>query len=205
MVKRIAIFVALGLIASIAIVVSVGGDHYYQMRTSAVYPNELPQYQFHWSATWKKLMPSNFAMADVRGVLGTPDKAYDVAADTEPYPGDEAARKPVFVYARLIPDWYILVYFSKYCFRDHPSDPGGNRICSIELVPKRRLVFSAIKFSEQFTKQHVVSVYGGWDSYTDDSGLQYNVYTEKTPYDNHMPGDLFRISYGLPRSQMPKP
>ena len=143
-------------------------------------------------------MPSQSTMGDVRRVLGDPDEANDVAAYTQPYPGDETARKPVFTFTRLMPGWRVLIYFSKYCFRAHPPDPNGNRLCSIDLVPERRLEFSAIRFSAAFTKNHVQAVDGAWDEYSDQTGLQYDVYTAKTPYGGNESGDLFRISYGLP-------
>ena len=137
-------------------------------------------------------------MAQVRKVLGNPDEVNDIAAYSEPYPGDTSAKEPVFTYQKLIKGWEVLVYFSRYCFREHPVDPTGTRICSVDLIPKAPIDFSQIRFSTQFVKKHVQAADASWDEYTDASGLQYSVYTGKPAYGADTAGDLNRISYGFP-------
>jgi len=89
----------------------------------------------------------NFGEFFVPEVLGDPNEANDITAYTKPYPGDANAKEPVFVYTRLIGGWQVLVYFSRYCFRHHPTDAAGTKICSIDLVPERTVDFSLVKFS----------------------------------------------------------
>ena len=159
------------------------------------YPNELPQFRFYQTSAWSGLKPLVSSMEDVRKLLGQPQEEEDVSQFTKPYPGDREAKQPVFTY-RITPDWEMLVYFCKYCFHSHPSGVAGDRLCSIDLIPMRRIPFRSIKFPSAFRKKHVDAVDAGWDEYSDGSGLRYEVYASRPPYGNQKPGDLYRISYG---------
>jgi hypothetical protein len=72
----------------------------------------------------------------------------------------------------------------------------SNRLCSIDLVPKKRIPFGAIEFPVVFKKKHVTAVDAAWDEFKDGSGLVYEVYTTGPRYGNKQPGDLNRIVYG---------
>ena len=163
------------------------------------YPNELPRYRFYSTAKWKSLQPLVSTIDDVRKVMGNPDEANDNASCSEPYPGDSAAKQPVFTY-RLNRDWEILVYFVPSCSWNIPDDVSANRLCSVELIPRRHVSFRAIQFPEVFKKRRVTAVDAQWDEYSDGTGLRYEVYTSKTPYGGDVPGDLNRIAYGPPES-----
>lgn len=164
-------------------------------KKSERYPNELADWRFYETAKWKTLEPLVSTMADVRRGLGEPFEARDVAQYTKPYPGDEKAQKPVFTY-KLNDDWQVLVYFVKYCFR------GGslpkefeNKLCSIELIPTKRLSFESFVFPDLFKKEEVRAAHAAWIEYSDGTGLTYEVYTTRTAYGDEMPGDLNRIVY----------
>jgi hypothetical protein len=163
------------------------------------YPNELAGYRFYSNAKWKSLEPLVSPIGDVRRVMGNPDEANDNASYSESYPGDVAAKQPVFTY-RLNRDWDILLYFVSSCFWKIPHDIPPKRLCSVELIPGRHISFRAIQFPEVFKKRHVAAVDAQWDEYSDGTGLRYEVYTSKTPYGGDVPGDLNRIVYGPPGS-----
>lgn len=165
---------------------------------TTAYPNELPEYRFYANAPWHALVPAKSTMADVRKVLGDPDEASDMAQYSKPYPGDTVAKEPVFTYTRIMSGWEVLVYFTRYCDRDHPPNPSGDRVCSIDLVPKKRISFAAVKFPAAFIKRHVTAMDALWDDYADGTGLRYSVYTAKPQYGKEVAGDLNRISYGPP-------
>jgi hypothetical protein len=168
-----------------------------QSETSNKYPNELPSYKFYENAKWQSLEPLVSTMADVRRILGEPNEAHDVSQFTKPYPGDAVAKRPVFTY-ELDDDWQILIYFVRYCFYEGPALPASldDRLCSIDLVPKKRIPFGKVEFPVTFKKQNVTAVDAAWDEYADGTGLVYEVYTTRTPYGNKQPGDLNRIKYG---------
>jgi hypothetical protein len=162
------------------------------------YPNELRGYRFYATEKWKSLQPLVSTMADVRRVLGAPTEASDMSHFTKPYPGDAAAKEPVFTYD-LGQDWQMLVYFVRYCFDDDgPTLPRSmdDRLCSIDLVPKKRAPFANIKFPPVFAKKHVTAFDGAWDEFADGSGLVYAVYSTRSQYGDRRAGDLFRIKYG---------
>ena len=161
------------------------------------YPHELPGFRFYQDAKWKTLEPLVSSMADVRRVLGSPTKVHDISHYAKPYPGDAFAQEPVFTYD-TDEDWKILVYFVRYCSYDGPDLPEsmGNRLCTIELLPKKRISFKKVVFPSGFKKRNVTGVYGNWDEYKDGTGLAYAVYTGPTTYGDEQPGDLNRIRYG---------
>jgi hypothetical protein len=161
------------------------------------YPNELPGYRFHRNAKWSHLEPLKSSMEDVRKLLGDPDEASDTSQSTEPYPGDTVAKQPVFTYT-FGPNWEVLVYFTRYCFHHHDTNVASDRLCSIDLVPRKRVSFREVVFPPVFKKEHVTAADAAWDEYSDGTGLRYEVYTTRTPYGDERPGDLNRISYGPP-------
>jgi hypothetical protein len=168
------------------------------------YPNELPDFRFYATAKWKSLQPLVSTMADVRRVLGPPTEASDMSHFTKPYPGDAIAKEPVFTYD-LGRDWEMLVYFVRYCFDEKgPTLPRSmdDRLCSIDLVPKKRLAFLNLKFPAAFKKTHVEGFDGAWDEFTDGSGLVYAVYSAKPQYGDRLAGDLFRIKYGASTDEL---
>jgi len=155
------------------------------------YPNELSGYRFYETAKWRSLTPSRSTIGDVRKVLGDPDDATDLAHPVAPYPGDANVARVVFTYSQLMPNWDVLIYLAKSC---SASERVG--LCSVDLVPHKRIPFLHMTFSAAFTKKHIDAVDAAWDEYGDGSGLRYEVYTTKTPYGRELPGDLNRISYG---------
>jgi hypothetical protein len=175
-----------------------------RVATEDRYPNELPEFRFYETASWRSLKPLVATMADVRRVLGNPLEVHDVSEYTKPYPGDEKASKPVFSY-NLSGGWNLLVYFTKYCFHEPPHGLPGDRVCSLDLLPAFRISFDVSKLPTNFTKTHVQAVDAAWDEYSDGTGLRYEVYSSRTPYGEHRPGDLFRISYGPPKGRLPNP
>jgi hypothetical protein len=163
------------------------------------YPNEVPGFRFHVNAMWDRLTPLVSSMKNVRQVLGNPDEVKDVSAYTEPYPGDEKASEPVFTY-KFSDDWELLVYFAKYCFHEVPEGTPADKLCSLDLVPRKRIVFDVSRLPNTFVKTHIEAVDAGWDEYSDGTGLRYEVYTTHTQYGSEKPGDLNRISYGPPKT-----
>ncbi len=99
----------------------------------------------------------------------------------------------MFTYSRLTSGWDVLIYMRKSC---GPSQ--APRLCSIDLLPHKRVPFAQVTFPSKFAKRHVGAVDAAWDEYSDNWGLKYEVYTTKTPYGNELAGDLNRISYGEP-------
>ena len=194
----------IGAVLLLTIAMEAATQETQHIDASRAYPNELPQFRYYSTAIWRQLIPTHSTMADVRRTLGTPNDADDIASYTMPYPGDKIAKEPVFTYSHLIPGWDVLIYFSRYCFRKHPADPVGDRICSVDLIPNHRIPMSEIKIPEMFKREHVVAADAAFDEYTDDSGLQYSVYTTKTPYSDKTYGDLNRISYGFPLIAKPE-
>jgi hypothetical protein len=176
---------------------SLTGHSQSRTETPRKYPNELAAYQFYQNAKWKSLEPLVSTMADVRRLLGEPSEVHDVSQYTKAYPGDALAKKPVFTYV-VDDDWQILVYFVRYCFFDGPALPTllDDRLCTIDLVPKKRIPFDKVQFSAPFKRKAVTAIDAAWDEYEDGSGLVYEVYTTRTPYGNTQPGDLNRIKYG---------
>jgi hypothetical protein len=77
------------------------------------YPNELPGFRFFRQAKWNSLHPLISTMADTRRVLGKPDEAVDITQYTQPYPGDDVAKEPVWTY-HVNQNWDRLVYFTRY-------------------------------------------------------------------------------------------
>jgi len=136
-------------------------------------------------------------MKDIRQILGDPQEAKDVSAYLKPYPGDVKALEPVFTY-KLSSGWTLLVYFTKYCFHEFPKGLRGDRLCSFDLVPKKRISFDTSRLPDTFHKNHIQAADAAWDEYSDGTGLRYEVYTTHPPYGSEKPGDLFRISYGPP-------
>jgi hypothetical protein len=173
-----------------AFLLSVGLSVFGQSATP--YPHELPGYRFHQIAKWRSLRPSTSTILDVRKLLGNPEDATDLTHPGSLYPGDAQVSSVVFRYSRLMPEWDVLIYLKKSC------GVLGLRLCSIDLLPHERIPFLHITLPRAFTKRHVVGTDAAWDEYSDRSGLQYEVYTTKTPYGNDLPGDLNRISYGKP-------
>jgi hypothetical protein len=191
--------VVLLAIAPTLLVAQSNGPH--EMESRSRYRNELPNYRFYNTAKWRELIPGRSTMADVRRILGDSNEANDVSQYTKPYPGDLKAKKPVFRYTQIMPGWEVLVYFAKYCFRAHALDPKGDRLCSIDLIPKNRVPFTSVRFPSVFTKSHVIAADAAWYDYTAADGLRYSVYTTRTPYGEEKPGDLNRISYAAPQVQ----
>jgi hypothetical protein len=164
------------------------------------YPHELPDFKFFQSASWRSLEPLVSTMNDVRRVLGNPPEANDMSVYTEPYPGDEKAKEPVFVY-KADKKWEVVVYFTRYCSYHCPKDVPRDRLCSIDLIPINRIKFDATKLSSAFEKKHVEGIDAKWDEYSDGTGLHYEVYTTRPQYGKELPGDLSRISYGPPKTE----
>lgn len=166
-------------------------------KKSERFPNELTNYRFYESAKWKSLEPLVSTMADVRRIMGEPTEANDASQFTKPYPGDDKAKRPVFQYSKD-PDWTVLIYFLKYCFSgyDYPlSSKLDDRLCSIDLIPKKPISFSNLVFPDLFKKTHVDAFHGRWDEYTDETGLRYQVYAGPSAYGHDKAGDLNRIVY----------
>lgn len=173
----------------------LGQESLHQTDHAFGYPNELPNYRFYATAKWRMLKPLVATMEEVRDLLGPPDEARDVSEYTKPYPGDAVAKQPVFTY-KLGGQWDMLIYFARYCFHEHPHDASGDLLCSIDLIPHKRIPFASVQFPSAFVKKHTDAADASWDEYEDESGLRYEVYTTKTPYGGNLPGDLSRISYG---------
>src|SRR5258708_24044267 len=161
------------------------------------YPAEVPTFRLCPFAPWRILRPLASTAAEVRAALGTPIGARDIAAYPDPYPGDDRAKQPVLTFDGG-PDWEILVYFvrsSLPVLREYP-EALYDKLFSIDLVPRHRVPMGQITFPPGFEKQHIVAADAAWDVYRHPSGLAYEVYTTRTPYGGHQPGDLNRISYG---------
>ena len=164
--------------------------------------HELLGYRIYGVSKLRALAPLGSTMADVRRVLGEPDQARDMSRPTQRYPGDVAASQPVLAY-RFGPAWEMLVYSTKYCAFTHPPMLAGDRLCSVELVPRNPRSLSAVVFPPAFQRRHAAAADGAWDEYSTDSGLRYEVYTASALGRRERPGDLRRIVYGPPRGPIP--
>lgn len=175
----------------------LSGNGRVQTIQTARYPNELPGYRFFETAKWKSLEPLISTVADVRRLLGKPTHEVDLSQYFQPYPGDDRAKNPLLTYD-IDDGWETLVYFGRSCFPGIRTPPTseGTRLCTIELLPKKRIPFGKTKFPAAFKKNRVAGVDAAWDEFADGSGLAYEVYTTKTPYGNQQSGDLNRIVYG---------
>src|SRR4051812_1707970 len=71
------------------------------------YPNELEGYKFIQTSKWKSLTPLVSTMADVRKALGEPAETKDIAQYSQQYPGDAAAKQPIFRYD-VDNDWEMI-------------------------------------------------------------------------------------------------
>lgn len=162
----------------------------------SLYPNELPSFSFWQHARWKSLIPLVSTIGDVRKVLGDPVKAVDLKAYTAPYPGDEKAQCPVFTY-EAGPEWKILIYFVKTGYFERKRFPETlyDRMWSIDLIPKKRLPLGNVKPPALFREREVRAADATWKEYSDGSGLIYKIYSSRTQFGGHQPGDLNRISY----------
>ncbi|HEY0429555.1 MAG TPA: hypothetical protein VGC76_17375 [Pyrinomonadaceae bacterium] len=165
-------------------------------KRSEKYPNELPDFRFYETSKWKTLEPLISTMADVRKILGKPSEANDVSQFTKPYPGDDKAKQPVFTY-NLSSEWQVLIYFVKYCFQGYVPLPDSldNKLCSIDLIPRKRLSFKDVIFPSVFKNKEESGADAAWIEYSDGTGLFYDVYTTRTAYGDEIPGDLNRIVY----------
>lgn len=164
--------------------------------------HELLGYRIYGVSKLRAVAPLGSTMADVRRVLGEPDQARDMSRPTQPYPGDGSARQPVLTY-RFGPDWEMLAYSTKWCSYAYPPMPVGDRLCSVELIPRSPRSLSAVVFPPAFQRRHVATADGAWDEYSTDSGLRYEVYTTSAQNRLQRPGDLRRIVYGPPRGPVP--
>jgi hypothetical protein len=168
------------------------------------YPNEVVGYRFYQSAPWRGLVPLKSTMADVRKVLGKPSREEDIADYMAPYPGDEKAVQPVWTYD-VNDDWRILVYFVKSGVPERRvfDESLYDYLFSIDYVSRRPVHFDLAKLPAVFRRSHTVAADAAWDEYTDGSGLIYEIYTSKTQFGGHVPGDLNRIKYGPPSAMIP--
>lgn len=162
------------------------------------YPNELVGYKLYDAAKWKTLTPLVSTIADVRKTMGKPAEEKDIAHYVAPYSGDAAAEMPIFVYA-VDADWEVIFYFVKSVL----SAPKGLRdkvpdlLYKIDLIPKRKISFKEITCPEDYRMRESRTIDdGSREIYSDGSGLAYEIYSSKTRYGKHEPGDLDRISYG---------
>ncbi len=128
----------------------------------------------------------------MRGLLGKPDDATDLANTADPYPGDKHVTSVVFTYLRLMRGWAVLIYLRNSCGVGAETP----RLCSVDLLPHKRTPFAQVKFPSGFERKHITAVDATGDEYSDGSGLRDEVYSTKTPYGNQLLGDLNRISYG---------
>lgn len=168
------------------------------------YQNEAPGYQFYAKASWKSLVPLQSNMADVRRTMGNPSTEKDIADYDAPYPGDKTAKQPVWTYD-VDDKWQAIVYFVRsnvLTQREFPPD-SFDLLYSIDYLPKEPIRFDVGALPSTFHKSHTVAADAAWNSYTDGNGLIYNVYTSKTPFGRHVPGDLNRIVYGPPARPLP--
>ncbi len=169
------------------------------------YPGELPGYEFHATAPWRELVPLESTLADVRRVLGEPSEARDLAHYVAPYPGDDAAIQPVLTYEISL-EWTLLVYLVKSNLSVSHKFPAQvqDKLLSIDLVPKSPRSFGNVRFPEQWKSHKVRAADAGWLTFQDGSGLEYQVYTTKTPHGDEGFGDLNRVSYGPSDTQLEK-
>jgi hypothetical protein len=160
------------------------------------YKAELPGYKFYQNSAWRSLIPFASTMADVRRLLGRPTRVEDIAHYGIDYPGDAAAKQPVFTYS-WNDKWDILIYFVKSGYFERLKFPPSvyDRLYSIDLVAKKPVHFSD-SFPAKFKLEHVMAADAAWDEYADESGLRYEIYTSRTPYGERKSGDINRIRYG---------
>src|SRR5689334_12121102 len=136
------------------------------------YPNELAGYRFYQTAKWRNLIPALSTIADVRGLLGNPDNATNLAKAAAPYPGDGHVTSVVFTYSRLMRGWDILIYLSNRCGLSTKTP----QLCSVDLLPHKRTPFAQVKFPDDFVVKRITAVDAAWNEYSDRSGLRYEVY-----------------------------
>jgi hypothetical protein len=96
----------------------------------------------------------------------------------DPYPGDDKAVQPVWSYS-LDSKWKMIIYFVKSGYPQNEKLPKelGNKLYSIDLIPKKPQTIDVAKFKSIFKKRHVIAADAAWDEYSDNSGLAYLIYT----------------------------
>ena len=114
-------------------------------------------------------------MTDVQRILGVPDSKDDIANYSKPYPGDDSSIQPVWSY-ESDSLWTTIVYFVKSGYPENELYPKslGNKLFSIELIPKKKISFDKSNLRSKFTKKHVLAADAAWDEYSDKTGLTYN-------------------------------
>ena len=137
------------------------------------YP-ELDKYIIFESGPWSKLIPGKSTVEDVRSILGNGNPSKDVGS-LLCFDGPK--------------DFKLFVYFTG------KIDNKESLLDSLDFIPKNREIMVDIKWTDNFKPSKVKAADAGWIEYTDSSGLVYEVYTSKTQFGGHMPGDLNRISY----------
>lgn len=167
------------------------------------FPNELSGFKFYESAQWKPLTFLESTMDDVRRIMGEPNKSVDTAQLQIPYPGDEKALQPVFIYDGE--EWDAHIYFGKYCYytTDLPES-YNNRLCEVVLHPKKKIPADKLKFPEVFEKKTKKFPDGSWDEYKDECGLTYIVNYKDSKRKKDKMKYLGNITYGLSKTDLKK-
>src|SRR5436309_7536181 len=146
------------------------------------YPNELPSLRFYEASRWKVIEPFVSDEADVLALLGKPEKVYY----------DEGE------------DWKLIVLYVGEGTCDGKPWPSFlmGKVDSIQLIPKRRVSLSGVKFSDSFERSEVHAPHDAAPSYSyaDANGLEYDVYNRDARDGSVSAGDLQAILYGPSRS-----
>jgi hypothetical protein len=166
------------------------------------YPNEVQGFAFSDTSRWKSLVPLESGMKDVRATMGIPDVAKDLAQYAAPYPGDSAARQPVWTY-HVDSRWDLVIHFVKSGYPANEQFPSnlGDRLHSIDCIPLKRMRFPAHQPGPGFAKRRVVAAGAKWNEFSDGTGLVYEVFSEPTR-EGDRAGDLNRIVYGPSDSEV---
>jgi hypothetical protein len=144
------------------------------------YPHELPKFKMYKDAPWQKIRLFEDSGEDVRRILGSSYLDYTWKGT----------------------DWHVVVFYigEKNSCNDKPWPASlKGKVFEITVFPKSRIDFSAITFPQTFKKSAVYASHAsvGWDSYSDNYGLEYEVYSENSSDGKIHKGDLRAITYGL--------
>jgi hypothetical protein len=147
-----------------------------------LYPNELAGFQFVGTARWNVLRPFISTQADAFALLGPPQSYfYDM--------GD---------------DWKLVITYVGEGSCDGKPWPDflAGRISTIQLIPKRRVSLSGVRFPSAFKKSEPYITHHVVDTlrvYSDAYGLEYELYAEGSKDGSIHEGDLKAINYGPSR------
>ena len=135
---------------------------------------ELEGYEIFESGPWKNLVPGISDLKTVQELLGIGIPA-EYVNKLLCFEGTE--------------NYKLYIYFN------NSIESGKAVIHSIDFIPRNRISMKDIIWPLYYRTEEIRASCAKWIEYSDGNGLIYEVYSSKTKYGDHLPGDLNRISF----------